>query len=358
MAEKTERKPVCSNCGLPRGIGRGNIWHSNGVITASYPPHIRGTLYDVNELNSLFPAISERIDFDVTHLVVEGKRKDGKRYADALIKNLKAHGKYEGPMQIYGMISRFITSWGLGLSEVLKYEEGERLTLEIQNSYSDPMSSGDWAGVFEAVEQKRGEVRWRDEKDPRVIDITAVEGEPELEVRIEQEVELGIPFVDEGDLQYRLCPECGMPLEISRQFHWDADASLIEEVDSGKRFVLHNTNGIVAVLRVLREELGEEINTIITEISRDYARDYYAALKGATSMDAELMKFPLRSWGRLSQLRLRGVDCYVKIINPYCSLIVAGRVWGLLEAFEGRPFSLVDIAESEGALDVSFTRSY
>ena len=82
MAEKTEN---CSNCGLPVSIGRGNVWHANGVITASYPPHNRGTLYDVDELNNLFPAFSERIDFDITPLVVEGKRRDGKRYVENAI---------------------------------------------------------------------------------------------------------------------------------------------------------------------------------------------------------------------------------------------------------------------------------
>ncbi|MDY6795767.1 MAG: hypothetical protein SWK76_10920 [Actinomycetota bacterium] len=352
-----EKKAVCSNCGLPQGIGKGNVWHSNGVITASYPPHIRGTLYDTDEQNTLFPALSERIDFDVTPLVIEGKRKDGKRYTDSLIRNLNALGKDTSPMRIYSMMTRFITYWGLGVSEIMKYREGERLTIEMSDAYSYPLCMGDWAGIFEAVERKRGEASWRDEKVHRIMDITAVEGEPAMEERIEQEVELGIPYVEEGDLHYQMCPECGVPLEISRQFKWDADMSFIEEIDSGKRFVLHNTNGIVAVLRVLSEELGEEINEIITEISRHYAHDYYSGLENATSMDAELMKFPLRSWGRLASLQHKGADCYVRMINPYCVPIMTGRLWGLLETFEGHTLSLFDVTESEGILDISLTRS-
>jgi hypothetical protein len=351
----SEKKEACSICGLPRGIGRGNIWHPNGVITASYPPHIRGTLYDSDEFNTLFPALSERIGFDITRLVVEGKRKDGKRYTDSLISNLEALGKDTSPTNVYRMISRFAAYWGLGISEVIEYREGERLSLGVRNAYSDPMCRGDWAGVFEAAESKRGKSSWRDENARDVMDIIAVEGEPELEERIAQEVELGIPFTEEGDLEYRHCSECGVPLEISHQFNWDADESLVVEVISGKRFVLHNTNGIVAVTRVLHEELGSEIDSMITEISRQYARGYYAPLLDGSSMDAELMKFPLRSWGRVARLHHAETGYRLRIVNPYSVPIVAGRLWGLLEVFEGRPFEVTTLTEDEGTLDITLT---
>jgi hypothetical protein len=351
-----EKKRICSNCGLPKSIGKGNIWHPNGVVTASSPPHIRGTLYDIDELNELFPALSERIGFDITRLVVEGKRKDGKRYTDALVRNLVEMGIEPTPMDVYGMITRFCAYWGLGLVVVAGYQEGERLTLEVRNAYSEPMSQGDWAGVFEAMEKKRGEPHWRDEGVHSVIDVVAVEGEPELEERIEQEVEMGIPFIEEGDLQYRHCPECGIPLEISRQFEWDVGKARITERDTGKRFILHNTNGIVAVVRVLREELGEEVNEMIREISREYARDYYTRLRDESSMDAELMKLPLRSWGRPARM-LRWERGYrLRVVNPYSTPIMAGRVWGLVEVFDGRRFSVKDLSEGEGYLDISLGR--
>jgi hypothetical protein len=203
------------------------------------------------------------------------------------------------------------------------------------------------------MESRRGEPSWRDEAVRDVMDVVAVEGEPELEVRIEQEVEMGIPFAEEGDLQYRHCPECGVPLEISRQFTWDADNALIVERDSGKRFILHNTNGIAAVVRVLHEELGEEVNDMITGISREYARYYYMGLKEESSLDAELMKFPLRSWGRPARLMHWEKGYRLRIVNPYSTAIVAGRVWGLVESFEGRPFSVRDLSEGEGSLDIS-----
>ncbi|MDI6874436.1 hypothetical protein [Candidatus Solincola sp.] len=351
------KKWACSHCGLPRGIGKGNVWHKNGVITASQPPHIRGTLYDVEELNNLFPAISRRIGFDITRLVIEGKRRDGVRYTRSLMENLRRAGMEPAAMDIFRMISRFCAYWGLGIAEILEYREGEALSIRTPDYYSDPMARGDWAGVFEAAAGRRGDPRWRDESTREIIDVLAVEGEPELEERIEQEVELGIPFVEEGDLEYRHCPECGIPLAVSEQFEWNPEISLIRERISGRRFILHNTNGIVAVVRVLEEELGEEIGQIIAEISRDYARQYYGEIRDRTSLEAELLKFPLRSWGRATTLKREGNVIHIRIFNPYSGPIVSGRVWGLLETFENRDLVLEGREEGEGYVDILLKRA-
>ncbi len=348
-----EGKKTCGYCGLPRGIGKGNVWHANGVINAIYPPHIRGTLYDIDELNEIFPAISGRIGFDIDRLVREGKRKDGKRYTASLAGNLRAAGMDASPLEVYGMICRFCAYWGLGIAAVDEYREGEILVLESSNVYSKPMAMGDWAGVFEAVEGRRGEPRWREEGSKAFIDVEATEGEPELEERIEQEVELGIPFTEEGDLKYRHCPECGVPMEISNQFDWDADNARIVEKLSGKRYVLHNTNGIVAVVRLLREELGEEIDDMITEISREYAKRYYVSVKDKTSMDAELMKFPLRSWGRPSKVVREKSGYRLRVANPYSVPILAGRIWGLAETFKESSFAVEDLVGEGGYLEIS-----
>ncbi len=347
---------VCSQCGLPLGIGRGNVWHPNGVITAKHPPHIRGTLYDVEELNHLFPALSQRMGFDITRLVVEGKRKDGRRYTDSLMRNFAAMGKDLAPIDVYDLVARFCKYWGLGLAEVLDYREGERLTLRTLRYYNDPMSRGDWAGVFEAAERKRGETAWKDEPTKEILEVFAVKGEPELEQRIEQELELGIPCEEEEDLQYRYCGECGVPREVGQQFAWDAEQALIQERISGRRFILHNTNGIVAVVRVLREELGEEIDGMIIDISRQYARGYYASLKEKTSLDAELMKFPLRSWGRVTLCRADGEGYRVRLLNPYSPPVMAGRIWGLLETFCGSVLALSHLEQGESHLEMRLMR--
>jgi hypothetical protein len=326
------------------------------VITARYPPYIRGTLYDVDELNNLVSRLSERMDYDITPLVVEGKRRDGVRFTDSLLGNLEEMGAESPPsIEIYRMVCRFSATWGLGRVEVAEYEEGVKGSLKVEDVYSIPMFSGDAAGTFESVEKKRMDVAWNGDAASGVLELIASEGEPEMEQRIEQEVEMGIPCLEEGDLEYRLCPECGAPLNISEQFEWDETRARITERESGKRYILHNTNGIVAVVRSLREELGEAVESIITDICRAYARDYYSGISEDTSIDAELLKFPLRSWGRPTRVLRRKSSHRITIINSFSPPVVAGRLWGLLEAFEGQDLALQEIRDEEGVLDLALS---
>lgn len=343
----------CTVCGLPQGVGKGNVWHSNGVITGIHPPYIRGTLYDVEELSQLFEGFSKRIGFDISRLVIEGKRKDAKRYIDALLEYFREQGlELPPPIQLYEMINRFARVWGLARSRVKEFCAGEKTVIEVEDVYNIPMYRGDIAGVGEAVEGRRVDTLWKGDSSLGVVEVFPVEGEPELEQRIESEVEKGIPFVEGGDLVYQLCPECNAPVELSRQFEWDQERARIIERETGKRYVLHNTNGIVAVVRSLRDELGEEVDGIMMEVSRAYAFNYYLPLREKSSLEEQLSKFPLRSWGRPVVKSASANEVRVRVVNPYCEPIVAGRIWGLFEAFREGGLRLAELSKQEGIMDI------
>ena len=344
---------TCSVCGLPMGIGRGNRWLPNGVITASHPPHIRGTLYDVQELGLLFKGFSERVGFDISRLVLEGKRKDGKRFCDSMLRRIReAGGVPPTPQQVYQTICRFCLYWGLGRVQVADYRRGRSLELEAENLYNVPMFMGDVAGIFEGMEGKRGKVSWRGDDRDGVVTVEATREEPYLEERVSSEVERGVPCRGEGDLHYRRCPGCGVPEAVGRDLAWDLSSGTIHEKETGKRYILHNTNGIVAVVRVLQDELGPEPGPMMAEIVRGLSRLHYLAFTGSSSVDAELMRFPARGWGRPVRLKMGEGGGSVRVVNPYCSPMVAGRVWGMLEAFESREMELVSMQEEEGILQL------
>jgi hypothetical protein len=81
----------CDSCGVPRGIGKANHWKPSGVIVSRFEEDIRGVLYGVSELNNLFESLSERISYDITHLVVEGKRKESEQYTRNLLSRQLFH---------------------------------------------------------------------------------------------------------------------------------------------------------------------------------------------------------------------------------------------------------------------------
>ena len=347
---------ACKVCGLPLGIARGNRWLPNGVLCSSYPPHIRGNLYDLEELGRLFSLFGERVGFDISHLVIEGKRKDGKRYCDSLLRNQReGRAPRMTPQQVYQTICRFALYWGLGRVRVVDYRRSELLELAAESLYNVPMFLGDAAGTFESVEGRRGRPTWEGDGGDGVVRVEATAERSEAEERIESRLEQGIASREVGDLHHRRCPGCGAPEGVGRQFTWDIASGTIHERESGRRCILHNTNGIVAVVTLLEEELGPEVGMMMAEIVRGLARDYYRGLTGRSSIDAELMRFPLRGWGWPYRLKAKGGTYEVRVINPYCTPMVAGRVWGMLEVFGEREMELSRLEEREGILELLFS---
>jgi hypothetical protein len=343
---------ICSYCGLPSGVGKGNRWHPNGVIASRYPPFMRETLYDVQELNDLVGSLSERMGLDISPLVIEGKRKDAKRYAKFLIENMKNRDdEIPSALDFYGLVNQFGRVWGLARGRLIEYQERKSLSLEMDDVYCIPMAKGDWAGICEAVEGMRMDAVWEGDENHGMMHLIAVEGEPELAQRIEAEVELGVPYVEQGDLwdmHYKRCPECEVPLDVSKEFFWDVERARITERETGKRFAMHYTNGTAAVVRMLQKELAEDVDRLLIDISRDYARGYYPSLVHRSSLVAELIKFASRSWGRLSGLSHREDGLVLEVTNAYCTPIVIGRIWGLAETFERKIIDLTDFSEEAG----------
>ena len=218
---------TCTNCGLPMGVGKANAWKPNGTIVGKLPPYLRGNLCDVEELNYLFSSFSERIGFDITRLVIEGKRKDAMIFTRSLLRQLESAGiEPPAPPDFMRVMAKYSSTTGFGGVELVDYEEGESFTIEVESIYNTAMFQGQTAGIFEAIFNKRGDIDWRGDVDHARVRVYAVEGEPELEQAIESEIEALSYVVDEGDIQHEPCPECGAPMDISRDFDWNTDKAL------------------------------------------------------------------------------------------------------------------------------------
>lgn len=349
---------TCSNCGLPKGVGKANAWNPNGTIVGKLPPYLRGNLCDVDELNHLFSSFSERIGFDITRLVIEGKRKDAMIFTASLLEQFELAGiETPAPADFMRVMAKYSSTVGFGHVELVDYKEGESFIIEVDGIYNLAMFKGQAAGILEAVFNKRGGMDWKGDAEHGRLRIYAVEGEPELERAIESEIEALSYVIDEGDIQYELCPECGAPMDISRDFDWDAGKALILERRTGKRFVFNNTQGIAAVARVLHGELGEEVDGLFTEISHAYARDYYGLLEEGSILEDELSRLPLRGDGYPGELRGQGKPYTLRVINPYYAPLVAGKIWGLIETCCGCDLELQGMVQGRGFVEVALVRS-
>lgn len=344
----------CYACNLPKGVGRGNVWHSNGAITGKNPPYLRGNYFDVDELNNLFEEFSTSIGYDITRLVIEGKRKDAVQYLDSLFQYMESTGKMLGNRAgIMTSLTRYVPVWGYGKLDIVEYRKGESCAFEIGEPYSIPMFLGQMAGFFEAIEGGRASMEWEGDVGRIRARLSLMEEESDLERRMESQIEASIPFTEGGELDFNFCIECGAPQEIAEDFEWDLIRGVILERRSGKRFILHNAIGMVAVVRLLREELGEEVDGLLMEISRDYARGYYELLKDQSTLDVELRKMAIRGMGRPTSPIRHNQHLMIKIINPFYPSVMAGKAWGLLESFESSALDLEALVEGEGLLELT-----
>lgn len=347
----------CKDCGLPRGIGKANRWGGNGIIASRYENDMRGAFYDVDELNHLFAVFSERIGFDISRLVVEGKRKDSALYTRKLLRHIEESGAQRPlPEDFFRAMAANFSVPGFGRVEVLDFAEDGSMILKVGRIYSRPMAEGQAAGVFEAVLNRRAAVRWEGGAEEGRIHLRPIAEEEELEQRISSEVEKGTPEAEGGGREYELCPGCGAPLEVSREFDWNIEEATITERRTGKRFIFDNVKGLNAVVRAIIDELGEEVESLIADISRLYARAHYRGLGEEASPSRELARFPLRGWGFPADLRESGGGYELRILNPLYAPITYGRAWGLLENASGADLLPDEVSEEGGVLSLRFSR--
>ena len=344
----------CNSCGIPLGIGSGNIWRANGIITGRYPPYIRGAFFDVDELNNLFDSISDRIGFNVSRIVTEGKQQDAKRYMSSLLLRMREREIATDVLALENAIATYARAWGLADVRVLPAKPGMAAEFEVKHPYSLPLFLGDAGGVVEAIEGQRTMAVWEGTGEEGVIHVKYAEEEPELERRIKAEIEVGIESTEGGGITYEYCPECEAPLDLARIFAWELEKASIVERSTGKRFVLTNTNGIVAVIRQLLAELGEDVSALILEIERDYARDLYSGAEGGFYLEREFDGFPLRGWGRPLLPGEANGKVTVVLRNPFNDHMIAGRIWGMLEVSEKKSYSLIWTPSHEGLLVLDF----
>lgn len=341
----------CDNCGIPRGVGKANEWRANGTIVSRYETDLRGLFIDAGELGDLISALSERMGYDVSRLVMEGKRKDSAHYARGILAKIGDSGSpVPEACDFFRMMCANCAVPGFGKVTLIALREDGGVVLDMKDVYNLPMALGQAAGVYEAAVGARGGVDYEgDERLGRVV-IQPREGDQELELRIGSEVEQAPMLSEEGDARYDPCPRCSVPLELARELDWRVEEAAITERRSGRRFVFDNARGLTAVMKVLVDELGEDVERMLAEIARDHAREYYGSPGTGISFREEASRMALFGWGLPAGMESGGGGCSLRLINPFYGPLMAGRTWGLMEALENRKLELGEYDWGETAV--------
>lgn len=147
----------------------------------------------------------------------------------------------------------------------------------------------------------------------------------------------------------RLCPDCGVPLSISRNHSWSDDGRILSR-DSSQRLVIMERRVVEGILRRATEMLGGETGDILTRCKALDAFLYVRSLM--TGWKKMVGKFPFggrRFYDFLcEQARILGLadarvisyrkrrELLVGCTQCYSEALFAGDVLGAVQAGEGR----------------------
>ncbi len=285
---------VCEKCGVPTMVSSGLKWENNGVISLTSSPRNRMVLFESETIDNLFQGIEELIGMPIEHIVIESRCRETKRYIerafppevrkiiDSKESSLEDRISKMSPEEketlfatmkvITQSIIDIAKNYGYGdqrLSEL--WERGEDFPWRVQlvrDPYSILFTAADNLGSVEAFEgvdmqvkyERTGEEAYRTEVYP---------GEHSLEFK--ERLKRRRYDFKPGEITYERCPECGIPLTVSRRF-WDLDRGTITDQETGRRMAIFGPFSVDSICDDLEMELGDAIPDTVIEATRRYIR--------------------------------------------------------------------------------------
>lgn len=331
----------CRECGAPTYTRIFRQWNNDGTVTGRYSQGIRICHIDAAEVSGLVSGISDRIGYPIDHVVVEGERKASRSITNETFSAghglLGLLGRSWGGSPISIKISLNISrSVGHGQPEILEHVRKRSLRLRVREPFCTPVVVGDIWGTFEAIHQITADASWSEGKELATIELEKVRDGmvEEYPGRLELKKVATMP----GEVEYDRCRRCGVPREVTSTISWDLDRGIVTNRKTGRREVTIMVESINAVIRELSDELGEDVPRMVQQIEESYTAETMKGSKLSNSEeDYRSALDELRVLGMGNPTRVHKLDgrLEVKIENPFCDPILAGRVAGLYQGLEG-----------------------
>lgn len=334
----------CRGCGAPLSTRLFRQWNDDGTSTARFSATGNRVCHmDCEEFAALVEGISQRLGHPIDRIVAEGQRKA----ARSTIEDVLARGRgilgWLGRTRMFHPLEMKITldagrNLGYGVAEVLEDRRGRRLRARLREPYCPPMAAGNLWGMFESHNNVTADADWRLE-------------EGAVEVTVEK-VSDGVTWDDpfrfallkmatvRGDVRFDRCDRCGTPREVTRALRWESEAGMIFNRASGRRQMTVMVEAINAIIRELTEEIGDYVPQMVAEIEQDYIADAMCidAMPGTPhDYRALLDDLCILGMGNPVEISKEGDVLTVRIDNPFCEPLLAGRIAGSYRALEGVP---------------------
>lgn len=370
----------CESCGIPSLIGRELHWEGNGVISLANSPRDRMVFIESNIIDGIFKGIRELIGEPIEPLVIESRRRETRKFMERSfpfeVRNVNVLGEsdmkagltpYSRVMmetvtrmrkEMNEKVLAIGTVFGYGnqsLSE--KWDRGEDYpwrTQIIRNPYSIPLWVADTLGTVEAFEGTDMSVMY-EEIGKNAIRVAAFPGKHPLE--LEKRLKRRHYEFKPGQLSYDRCPQCGVPLEISR-YRWDLKEGVITAADTGRRVAILGPLALEAIFNDLEAVHGQEVIEAAIEAERRYVHSRVEAeeLQGLVFSLQALTA--LRGLGNVTRFDADENQVNFTIENSCIPLVVVGMAQALYElALAGESSEREWEQAEDGDLDITIRRS-
>lgn len=328
----------CRECGVPLQLSKSNKWHGNGTITVARDPGHRLLFCESDILDGLFGTIGEIICSPIDHIVQESKCGTARMYMEKRIPSFLSRLAYVVSPRLFAQFTADLTRvMGFGsvrVSEIRKDRGEDQVRLFVQYPYSLPLILGDIRAGLEVASGRHGTVACR-----------PVEGEKSLyvvEMRVgRQAARLEKPAVPvrppqkPGDIGYKRCPVCMIPVAIS-DYRWDLDRGMIFHPETGQRISIIGPDSLETVIAELERELGEAIPEAVIEAMRRFTRALFLKEFQGRLEEGELRHMlGLRGFGLLASYSLKNGLLEITVQNSCVPLVMTGLAKGLCEAATG-----------------------
>ncbi len=322
---------TCSVCGTPRILGQKSRWLPDGTIRVLQNPSLRMYFADCDELIRLFEELGAHLGVNGPFYLQEGARDFSRLYMGLFYRFLNQHLlDVRDDSRVLSILLDHLRIWGLGVAEPIELDEDEALRLCVRDAAGADLLCGYISGAAEIIWGRKAECSPRWNGDRLEINLISCDSSCGGPFDLEPEPDFGEV---KGVIRYSFCPECGVPLQVSR-LNWDLERGVITDLVTGRRLLLLGTEVISRGIERLTEEMGEHVHLRVAEAERDYAREVlYPLLR--LSKDPQEMRALFGSMGH-GDITAEGVERPTfRIRRPCQPHFMAGRVLGLYEGWRG-----------------------
>jgi hypothetical protein len=346
----------CGTCGIPAMIGRELHWEGNGVISLANSPRDRMALFESNTIDNTFRGIEEIVGEPIEPMVIESRRRETRKFMERSfpfeVRNVNLLGELgksevKTGSTIYssvfeGTVTRMRREMNervLNVGAVLgygkqslseKWDTGEDFpwrTQIIRRPYSIYLMVADTLGTVEAFEGIDMWAEYQETGQDSML-VTAVPGEHPIELT--HKLKRRHYNYKPGNIEYKRCSECGVPLDISR-YHWDLDDGVITATDTGRRVAILGPLALEAVMDDLEAAHGQSIVEATIEAQRRHVRSRVSAEELRDLVYSLQSLTALRGLGNVTRFEAEENRVDITIENSCIHLMLVGMAQALYE---------------------------